>query len=120
MFKFTVRDVLWLMVVAALAAALFAQHKRAEQAQLQSEKALAVAAQAHEATKKELAELTAFWNSLNNLLKFNGVMVVPGSDMIHWKGKEFPVDFKTPVDPAAGDAARTKAGTPLPLPAKKP
>ena len=119
--RFTIRDVLWLTVVVALAAAWFVEHKGAANARIQSDKALASAAQSHQVTKDELAMLRSYWNSLVSMLKFNGVTVEPGADMIHWKGKEFPVDFKMPVDPAPGERASLKPGSPIPpLPADKP
>ena len=102
--RFTTRDVLWLTVVVALAAGWYVDRNRAE-------KQRAHAASVHAATKKELAELTGYWNNIAHLLKANGVTINPYANMIYWKGEQFPVDFKAPVDPTAGEIARGRGRT---------
>jgi hypothetical protein len=91
MFKFTIRELLLLTVIVGLAVGWYLDHTRAAR------------------TQKDLTELTAQWNSLVAHLKYSGVTVEPGAEMIHWKGNTFPMDFKAPVDPAPGEAARARS-----------
>ena len=89
--RFSIRDLFWITVVIALALAWYVDHAKA--------------ARDHAASQKALSEITSCWNNLVALLKGQGVTVEPYADMISWKGKTFPVNFKAAVDSAPGDAA---------------
>jgi hypothetical protein len=92
MFRFTIRDVLWLTVVVALALGWWLNHVRTRRELREARSAY--------------ADLTTHWNNLIFILKYHGVTVESPGDMIHWKGKSFPVDFNAPVDPTPGNLAR--------------
>jgi hypothetical protein len=63
MFRFTIRDVLWLMVVVALAVALWVERSRCRQSVAASQRAVAEAQE----TSVEVTQLNiSLWNALDD------------------------------------------------------